>query len=114
MADTQKKNNIRCYSWSLIIYDDKSTILSAINTNNDIISEYALSPLHQFDGKEPHYHLLIVFKREKSLSCIAKTFNLSQNLFGEKLKDKYLAYRYLTQKDDKDKYQYDENEIFFR
>lgn len=112
-----KIENIRCYSWCLILYENILDIISAIEKNILIISHYAISPLHDkdilSDGslKESHYHLLITFKKNVSIPTIKSLFSFESNIFGEKCTNRYSAFNYLSHKYEKDKPIYDEKLI---
>ena len=93
----------RFYNWSLILYEPIDVIMFDVMSYKNIV-HYAISPRHDMDTnsdgkfKEPHYHLLIICKDRVSLKVLKeKCFNdFTSNIFGEKLIDKFQAYKYLS------------------
>lgn len=61
--------------------------------------------------KEPHWHINITLKQWKSIKGVCKLVKSEQNTLAIPLIDREKAHRYLTHKDDKEKYQYNEEEI---
>lgn len=60
--------------------------------------------------KSPHYHLLCFFPTQHSLKAYSKKFEIEENNI-EIIKNKVGAIQYLIHKNNKDKYQYDINDI---
>jgi hypothetical protein len=57
-----------------------------------------------------HTHFLLEYETPRKISTIANLFNVEAN-FVEVVKSKPAMLRYLTHKDDKDKWQYDDSEV---
>lgn len=110
------KNNIKKRNWAMVIYpeslpDNWKEILQ--NTGLPIV----ISPLHDKDlnptgePKKAHYHLILCYSGPTSFNVVKK---ISDNLNApipialEQIKG---YYRYLTHKDNPEKYQYDEKDI---
>lgn len=60
--------------------------------------------------KEPHTHIVIIYKTPRKLSTIANLLQVPAN-FIEVVKNKQGILRYLTHQDDKEKYQYDASAV---
>lgn len=60
--------------------------------------------------KKAHYHFRVFSDLQKSISAWSKVFDYPENLI-EKLDDKRLSIRYLIHIDNKEKYQYNQNDI---
>lgn len=114
----------RHYSWALVTYHDFHTIndfLDRYVKAEKVVSHYAFIKHDKdvdFETKVPeisHYHILIVFKREKSLRWIQNQFDyfggIHQNTFGIKLENKNKEFDYLTHKTDPNKYQYPDSDV---
>lgn len=96
----------RFYRWSLVIYGNEEDVLKVCRA-----SQHYAYILHDKDKKEPHWHLVCTFKIWKSLSSIKSIIDNGQNVLGEEIHDKQAAYRYLTHKDNPEKYQYEEEDV---
>jgi hypothetical protein len=59
---------------------------------------------------DPHTHFLIDYETPRKISTIANLFNVDEN-FIEIVKSKKAMLRYLTHKDDDDKYKYDDDAV---
>lgn len=117
--------NTRAYSWDLVIYEitkeylqDRLTELvniGCVNHYSYIIhdKDTSIDENNVVIQKPIHAHLLIVFNQNVSVKTIKNRLldYTEHNMFGQPIKDKRGAYRYLTHKDDLDKYQYDSNLI---
>lgn len=116
---------IRCYSWALITYHDVNTIndfLDRFEKVDKVISHYAFIKHDKDIDKETkapeinHIHILLVFKREKSLRWIQSQLDYfggcHQNTLGIRIQNKNKEFDYLTHKNDKDKFLYNDNEVF--
>lgn len=68
--------------------------------------------LHDKDDTDAHYHYCLWFDNPRSPKSLCTYFKLGgvENLWQVMRSDKY-AVAYLTHKNDKDKYQYDESQI---
>nr|DAP12887.1 MAG TPA: Plasmid like replication protein [Inoviridae sp.] len=96
----------RFYRWSLVIYGNEEDVLKVCR-----VSQHYAYILHDKEEKEPHWHLLCTFKVWKSLASIKSIIDNGQNVLGEEIHDKQAAFRYLTHKDNPEKYQYEEEDV---
>lgn len=96
----------RFYRWSLVVYGNEEDVLKVCR-----VSQHYAYILHDKEEKEMHWHLLCTFKVWKSLASIKSIIDNGQNVLGEEIHDKQAAFRYLTHKDNPEKYQYDEELI---
>lgn len=96
----------RFYRWSLVVYGNEEDVLKVCR-----VSQHYAYIMHDKEEKEIHWHLLCTFKVWKSLASIKSIIDNGQNVLGEEIHDKQAAFRYLTHKDNPEKYQYDEEEI---
>lgn len=78
---------------------------------------FLLSPLHEYDVnsngelKKPHYHLVLIFDSLKSIEQVQEVLE-PVNAVGCEIVNSLVNYgRYLCHLDDKDKYQYDVNDV---
>jgi hypothetical protein len=60
---------------------------------------------------EPHTHVILEYETPRKLSTIANLLNVAEN-FIEYGKSRNALLRYLTHKDDRDKFQYEEEEVW--
>lgn len=96
----------RFYRWSLVLYGNEEDVLKVCK-----VSQHYAYIVHDKEEKEKHWHVLCTFKVWKSLASIKSIIDNRQNVFGEEIHDKQAAYRYLTHKDNPEKYQYEEEEV---
>ncbi len=111
-----KKKEIKKRYWSFVAYpesmpEDWLEILQLQGLS------VAISPLHDKDldptgeVKKPHYHIIIVFNNATTYNNVlqlTKTINGTIPIHLESVRG---MYRYLTHRDNPDKYQYDEKQI---
>lgn len=111
-----KKKEIKKRYWAFVAYpesmpDDWLDILQLQGL------AIAISPLHDKDKdptgevKKPHYHIIIVFNNATTYNNVlnlTKTINGTIPIHLESVRG---MYRYLTHRDNPDKYQYDEKQI---
>lgn len=97
--------NVRSRSWFIMMYDDPSASLTSLfGQCLNYVYIY-----HDKDDNEPHYHVLIALKNAKTFSALRSYCSGLQNFFAEPVRDKFACFRYLTHKDDPDKFQYDDS-----
>ena len=107
-------------TWSLVVYNyDAFDLMIQLSTIESLV-HYAYI-VHSKDVQEngevkkEHIHLLVNLSVPVTLKWLERrlyTFNsLEGTLIGEPVTDKRMCFRYLTHKDDKDKYQYNDNEV---
>lgn len=113
--------NKRSRNWGIITYDILEYHLFDFLDNDEHINHYAFIKHccdKNEDGtfKEPHYHILINYSTSISGTALityikSKIPYFQSNIMLEPITDKYAMYRYLSHKDDLDKYQYDDSDI---
>lgn len=113
----KKKPDARASAWTIIVYPE-SAPANWVDILNDYHTPWVCSPLHDkdIDGngepKKAHWHILLNFGKVKKsfgqVSQIAKKLNaptvkICHSIVG--------LVRYMTHRDDPDKYQYDVQDI---
>lgn len=110
MSDNRYRN------WATILYpesaseDWKEKLL-------ELKTPVCISPLHDQDinpdgeKKKPHYHILITFEGKKSREQIQEITDKIGSVGQESIQSIRGYARYLTHKDNPEKYQYNENDI---
>lgn len=79
--------------------------------------QIAISPLHNKDlnqdgeEKKPHYHIVLFFQGPTTYSRVEKITKLINGTIPKRVISPIGMIRYLTHKDNPEKYQYDEREI---
>lgn len=81
--------------------------------------QYAISPLHDKDKhedesgkiKKPHYHVIVVYGSPTTYNNVKNLTDSFNAPIPQALEQVRGYYRYLTHKDNADKYQYDEKDI---
>ena len=96
----------RFYRWSLVVYGNEEDVLKVCR-----VSQHYAYIQHDKEEKRIHWHLLCTFKVWKSLASIKSIIDNGQNVLGEEIHDKQAAFRYLSHKDNPEKYQYNEELI---
>lgn len=117
----KEKKLERSRNWSIIVYNYNPLELSIYLQQCEWCLHYALIEHTndvQEDGKTPkkaHIHVLLNVNSAVSLNWLTtriyKIKGLDGEIIGETMSDKYMMYRYLTHKDDTDKFQYNEDQI---
>ena len=108
--------NVKKRNWAFVLYPE-----SAPSDWREQLQQTGLpavvSPLHDKDldptgePKKPHYHIILVYSGPTAFSVVsALTARLNQPI-PQPLESVRGYYRYLTHKDNPDKYQYDEHDI---
>lgn len=82
---------IRKYRWSLITYASPNEFLPLILSADHYAYIY-----HNLDNAEPHFHILLTFTQQISLSRIRKYITSDQNTLGEPLRENFAMFSYLT------------------
>lgn len=102
--------------WAFVMYPD-SMPKDAIETLKQSGLPCAISPLHDKDlnpdevEKKPHYHVILVYSGPTTYNAVSK-FTASLNAtVPQPLESVRGYYRYLTHKDNPEKFQYDDNDI---
>lgn len=116
---TPKKSvNIKKRNWAFILYPD-----SAPEDWEDQLTktglQCAVSPLHDKDinadgtPKKPHYHIILAYGGPTSYNVVKRLTEQFNAPIPQALEQIKGYYRYLTHKDNPEKYQYDANDIKF-
>lgn len=113
-------SNFRSSRWSLIMYGDRDVTYMNILSHLDFVNHFAISPYHDKDINEDgslkkvHFHVLVTLNYSTTVNNLRdKVFkDYKENILGQKIKDKYSAFEYLTHENDNDKVSYDTNDIY--
>lgn len=132
------KKSIKKRNWCFIVYPTKEQLDKLDSCNYDgsdgygsapddwieILKksgvEFAVSPLHDKDllednsgkTKKPHYHVIVCYGNTTTFNNVVKSLTEKLNSpIPQPLEQVRGYYKYLTHKDNADKYQYDEKEI---
>lgn len=108
--------NIKKRNWAFFVYPE-----SAPENWRDILQETGLqcciSPLHDKDidpdgnVKKAHYHVIVCFSGPTTYNVVLKLTESLNQPIPQPLEQVKGYYRYLTHKDNPEKYQYDEKDI---
>ena len=112
-----KNEKAKSRAWAFVAYPE-----SAPENWRDIIQQtglgFAISPLHDSDkdpteeDKKPHWHVIAVWEGGSTTGTVAKRITDSINApLPIPLNSIKGYYRYLTHKDNPDKFQYDEKDV---
>jgi len=115
--DAVEKTIVKARNWSFVAYPE-SLPSDWIERLQQTGLPFCLSPLHDKDvdptgiPKKPHYHVILCYNGPVTFSNVKKhiTDPLGQP-HPQYLQSVKGMYRYLTHKDNPDKYQYDETQI---
>lgn len=126
--------NIKKRNWAFIVYPTKEQ-LDKLNSKYDGDEgygsapddwkqklqlsgiRYAISPLHDKDIdptgkiKKPHYHVIVVYGNPTTYNNVKSLTDSLNSPIPQALEQVSGYYRYLTHKDNPDKFQYDEKDI---
>lgn len=114
---------VRKRNHSCICYLPLNRLEEILQTNIALIDSYAYM-YHDKDikedgtPKEPHTHLVISFLQPRSIQNVRSMFSVTidnehYNCLDAFTNNKILSLQYLTHKNDKDKYQYNAEEVVF-
>lgn len=108
--------NVKKRYWAAVLYPE-----SAPENWKEQLSlsglSVAISPLHDKDidatgePKKPHYHLILCYQGPTTFNAVNAFMGRLNQPIPQPLESVKGYYRYLTHKDNPDKYQYDEHEI---
>lgn len=109
-------NKIKSRYWAFILYLD-----SAPQNWKDILQQtgcqFAISPYHDSDinadgsTKKPHYHVIVCYDGPTTFNVISRICNSVNATIPQPLSQIRGYYRYLTHKDNPEKFQYSEKDI---
>jgi len=114
-----KNEKIKSRAWAFVAYPE-----SVPENWQDILQqtglEFAISPLHDSDkdpteeDKKPHWHIIMVWRSGTATGTSARRISDSVNaVLPIPLNAVRGYYRYLTHKDNPEKYQYEDSDISF-
>lgn len=132
----EKKSSIKKRNWAFFVYPTKEQ-LAAVGSAYDGSDGYgsapddwieqlrlsglqfAISPLHDKDKhedgsgrtKKPHYHVIVIYGSPTTFNNVKNLTDSFNAPIPQALEQVRGYYRYLTHKDNPDKYQYDEKDI---
>lgn len=133
---SEKKTSVKKRNWAFFVYPTKEQ-LAMLNSNYDGSDgygsvpddwkkrlqlsglQYAISPLHDKDKledgsektKKPHYHVIVVYGSPTTYNNVKSLTDSFNSPIPQALEQVRGYYRYLTHKDNPEKYQYDEKDI---
>lgn len=132
----EKKSSVKKRNWAFFVYPTEEQ-LKAVGSQYDgsdgygtlpddwLIRlqlsglQYAVSPLHDKDThedgsgrtKKPHYHVIVVYGSPTTFNNVKSLTDSLNSPIPQPLEQIRGYYRYLTHKDNPDKFQYDEKDI---
>jgi hypothetical protein len=129
MSFISKHSNARSRSWFCVLYVEENELIQLIKINRQAISRFSYiyhdkdvydkdirddstgEILHKVgDLKKLHCHLLVDFFNGHTFSAVRRMFTTDADKpVVQAVTDKCAVFRYLTHKDDKDKYQYSDD-----
>lgn len=110
------QKNVKKRNWAFVLYPESAPV-----DWRDILQqtglECAISPLHDKDinptgeQKKEHYHVIVCYSGPTSYNVVKNLTDSLNQPIPQPLEQVRGYYRYLTHKDNPEKYQYDEREI---
>ena len=103
--------------WSLVTYLRPDLIAKVFSEKVVQVRAYAYCTHNKDEGKEPHTHVVVWLNSSYSAASIKNWFrgvdekDELANTLAQPCKDMPSAFRYLTHKDNPDKYQYSDNDV---
>lgn len=114
---SQKNNFCKKRNWACVVYPE-SLPKNWLDILNQSGLQIAISPLHDRDleadgttAKKPHYHIILIYSGPTSFSVVRNLTDQLNAPIPIPLEAVRGYYRYLTHKDNPEKFQYDEKEI---
>lgn len=102
-----KINKVKTRNWFLVTYAKPEDFKPLLEECNKWAYIY-----HDRDKKEPHYHIIAIFKNARYFNGIKELIQSTQNTLGEPIKTTIdQCYTYLTHSEEEDKVIYEEKEI---
>lgn len=116
MKENKKVKNVKKRNWAFVLYPE-----SAPENWKELLQltglQCAISPLHNKDidpngeVKKEHYHIILCYSGPTSYNVVKGLTDSLNQPIPQALEQIRGYYRYLTHKDNPDKYQYDEKDI---
>ena len=113
---SNKKSNIKKRNWAFVVYPE-SAPENWIEQLQKTGLQCVISPLHDKDKdptgevKKAHYHVIAIYSGPTSFNVVKGLTDSLNCPIPQALEQVRGYYRYLTHKDNPEKYQYDENNI---
>ena len=110
------KQNVKKRNWAFVLYPE-SAPEGWLDQLQGTGCKVVVSPLHDKDIdpngelKKAHYHVIIIYDGPTSFSVIKRITDSLNQPIPQPLEQLRGYYRYLTHKDNPDKYQYNEKDI---
>lgn len=111
-----KKSNVKKRNWAFVLYPESAPI-NWIELLQQTGLQCAISPLHDKDidptgePKKAHYHVILCYSGPTSFNVVKSLCDSLNQPIPQALEQVRGYYRYLTHKDNPEKYQYDDDEI---
>lgn len=106
------KLNSKYYNWECVVWEES---LPNIKMISDFGVRGFLSPLHNLDGGQPHYHWIMIFNRQVSYESLMNMLMEEgfENCINtvKYIKDLPTRVRYLIHLDNPEKAQYDSSQV---
>lgn len=111
-----KKANVKKRNWAFVLYPESAPAdwMEQLEATG---IQCAISPLHEFDTdptgelKKAHYHIILCYPGPTTYNNVNSLCDSLNQPIPQALEAVRGYYRYLTHKDNPDKYQYDERDI---
>lgn len=110
--------NIKKRNWAFILYPESAPVDWRDQLQNSGL-QCCVSPLHDKDinptgeEKKAHYHIILVYEGPTTYNNVKSLTDSLNSPIPQPLEQVRGYYRYLTHKDNPEKYQYNEKEITF-
>ena len=102
----RNKNPPRKYSFKVVSYANWEELQNLLGN-----AYHWACILHDRDETDPHYHILVSFKQNKSFEVVRSMVVSEQNTLVQELTDWAGDFEYLTHKNAPDKFQYMDDEV---
>lgn len=113
---TTKKSNVKKRNWAFVLYPESAPV-NWIEILQQTGLQCVISPLHDKDldptgePKKPHYHIILCYSGPTSFNVVKALCDSLNQPIPQALEQVRGYYRYLTHKDNPEKYQYSDEDI---
>lgn len=113
---TTKKSNVKKRNWAFVLYPESAPV-NWIEILQQTGLQCVISPLHDKDldptgeSKKPHYHIILCYSGPTSFNVVKALCDSLNQPIPQALEQVRGYYRYLTHKDNPEKYQYSDEDI---
>lgn len=113
---TTKKSNVKKRNWVFVLYPESAPV-NWIEILQQTGLQCVISPLHDKDldptgePKKPHYHIILCYSGPTSFNVVKALCDSLNQPIPQALEQVRGYYRYLTHKDNPEKYQYSDEDI---